>query len=292
MPIVWVFMMQILSSKYFIMIQNREFQIIFLLFFLPFSIRKSAEYLRLIDLKAPKIKTNQTAKLILCIEWASIVCGTDLDHREAVKLSALTEIDYNRQKDLIDKFLNLSKKLTLDEICAQLEINDRLKNDARQLYNEYQAKRSYYNDDDTNSVPILAMAIYQSLKLRKVKSLSAIKTKLVQLSKLKPIGKWKQLEDEWDKWIEKCAPLKMGADATAAANDNKKTDGKGHQNESKCKPIYKKEDDNAILYLLIIFFLNSYFQSLLMNQWIPHRMMQMIIDKRIPNNRTKNGVTI
>lgn len=167
--------------------------------------------------------TNQTAKLILCIECASIECGTDLDHHQAVKLSALSATEYNRQKDLMEKLLNLGKKLTLDEICAQLEINDRLKTDARQLFTAYTAKTSFY--DDTNSAPILAMAIYQSLKLRKTKNLTAFKAKLSQIGKLKP-KLWKQLEDEWDNWIEKCTPLKTGAAAADAVNQKMHTDGK------------------------------------------------------------------
>lgn len=235
MPVVWVFMIQKPSSEYFIsfkIIFVANFSLILLLLLLNLHIRKSVELLRLINLKLSSTITNQTAKLILCIECASIVCGTDLDHRQAVKLSNLKEIDYNRQKDLIEKLLNLCKKLTLDEICAQLEINDRLKNDARQLFDEYIGKNSFY--DDTNSAPILVMAIYQSLKLRSVKISTAIKAKLMQIGKLKPKS-WKQLEVEWDNWIEKCKPLT----AAAAATDSQKsrTGGKRHQNESTCKLI-------------------------------------------------------
>lgn len=193
--------------RYILFFSNLFFYHIF------FFIRKSVELLRLINLKASSTITNQTAKLILCIECASIVCGTDVDHQHAIKLSGLNKTEYNRQKDLIENLLNLSKKLTLDEICAQLEINERLKMDARQLFQEYMAKNTFYND--TNTVPILAMAIYQSLKLRKVKNSTAIKSKLMQIGKLKP-KLWKQLEEEWDNWIEKCKPL------TAAANDKQK----------------------------------------------------------------------
>lgn len=211
------------------------------------------ELLRLLDLKASKAITNQTAKLVLCIEWASIDCGTDLDHRQAVSLSGLSENDYNRQKGLIDKLLNLSKQLTIDEICAQLEINDRLKSDAHQLYNAYQAKQTYY-EGDTNSAPILAMAIYQSLKLRKTKNLAATKAKLVQLSKNRKL--WKQLEDEWDKWIEKCAPLKSSA-ATATDNQKMQTNDKRNRNPSKCKPVSRR---NVLSFAFKFTFILFYFR--------------------------------
>lgn len=179
--------------------------------------------MRLVKLKSTSTIAKETAKIVLCIEWASILCGTNLDHDQAVKLSGLNKTDYKRQKDLIDKLLSLSKKLTLDEICAQLEINDRLKNDARQLFNQYIANESHCGD--ANSTSILAMAIYQSLKLRKMKN-SQAKASLLHISKLNPKA-WKQLEEHWDTWIEKFSPLKVAA--AAAADQRARTD------ESKCK---------------------------------------------------------
>lgn len=244
MPIVWVFTILKPSRKYYFIIQRFIYFLLITFFKLSssfshfYTYRKSNELLRLINLKLSSTITNQTAKWILSIDCASIVCGTDLDHRQAVKLSGLKESDYNRQKDLVEKVLNLRKQLTLDEICAQLEINERSKNDARQLFNEYVSKNSFY--DDTNSAPILVMAIHQSLKLRKMKNSSAIKSKLMQLSKLKS-KEWKQLEEEWDNWIEKFKPLK----AVAAATNSQKTHtgSDRHQNESTGK--FTSKNDGA-----------------------------------------------
>lgn len=183
------------------------------------------ELLRLINLKPSSKTLKENAKILICIECASILCGTDLDHQDAVNLSVLSKNEYNRQKDMIEKLLNLNKKLTLDEICAQLEINDRLKNDARQLLDAYTAKNSYYCDIDSAQ----AMAIYQSLKLRKVKN-TAAKVKLMQLSKLTKTKLWKQLEEQWDNWIEKCTPLTAGA----AGGQKSRT---GSKCDQKCKFI-------------------------------------------------------
>lgn len=189
-----------------------------------FLFRKSLELLRLIDMKVKSI-TNQAAKCVLSIECASILCGTDLDHQQAVKLSGLKPAEYKRQKDLTEKLLNLNKTLTLDEICAQLEISDRMKNDARILFNEYKAKGSFF--DESNSTPILAMAIYQSVKQRKDKQVSATKASLLQFSKMKSKA-WKQMEDEWDNWIEKCKPLEKAAaaDSHKLQTDNNGSKGK------------------------------------------------------------------
>lgn len=160
--------------------------------------------------------------MILSIELASILCGTDVDHRHAIKLSGLNSAEYTRQKDLIEKLLKLNKQLSLDEICAQLEINDRLKSDASQLFNEYIAKNQLY--DDANRAPYMAMAIYQSLKLRKEKT-TAVKSKLMQIGKITS-KQWKPLEEHWDSWIDKCKPL------TAAAGGGDRQKGRD-RNESK-----------------------------------------------------------
>lgn len=183
------------------------------------------ELLRLTNLKASSTITNQTAKLVICIDCASILCGIEINHREAVKFSgAKTESEYNRQKELIQKLLNLNKSLTLDEICAQLEISERSKSDARQLFNAYTANQF----GDADNVAHMAMAIHQSLKLRKEKNAAA--KKLAQLGHLKP-KQWKELENNWDNWIEKSKPLT----AAAAAVDHRKT----RNNEAKSKWICK-----------------------------------------------------
>lgn len=157
--------------------------------------------LRLIELKKSSI--TSTARVALSIHCAAILCSTDFDPKETSRLSGLKEKEYARQKEFFEKLLDLDKKWTLDKMCAQFEMNDTLKNDAKRLLNEYIKKKPLLNE--TNNASFLAMAIYQSFRIRKLKCTS-IKPKLLQLSKLS--GKaWKTLEEEWTNWIEKDSPL-------------------------------------------------------------------------------------
>lgn len=160
-----------------------------------FDNRKSREMLRRIKLKQCTI--SETAKIVICINCAAISCNADFDRGHAISLLGLKEKDYTRQKELLESLLDLTKKISLDEMCAPLGISDVLKNDAAQLLNEH--KKRYPFISGVENAHFLAMAIYQSCKLKGKKN-GAIKSKLTQFSKLN--GKsWKQLEDEWDKWI-------------------------------------------------------------------------------------------
>lgn len=147
---------------------------------------------------------NDTVKIILSIDCAANSCGNEFDHDQAIKLSSLKKKDYNRQKELFEKLLDISKELSLTEICAQLELNDAIKNCATRLLTEFKKKQVYTNDVHSQKF-LSSMAIYQSCKLKKCKTLH-IKPKLIHISKLS-LKLWKQLEQEWNEWIHKFSPL-------------------------------------------------------------------------------------
>lgn len=170
---------------------------------LRLNYRKSTELLRLINLK--QSAWNETLKIVMSINCAADECGTDFDHESAMKRCNLRKKEYNKQKELFEKLLNLSRGLSLSEICAQFELNDAMKNTAAQLLNEYKKRQTLLSDINSQQA-LSSMAIYQSCKLKKFKGLTSIKTKLIQLSKLNP-NSWKQLETEWNSWIEKSSPL-------------------------------------------------------------------------------------
>lgn len=158
--------------------------------------------LRLISTKG--IKTaNDSIKVVLAINLAANLCNTEFDRSMALKLSNVKEKEYTRQKEFFEKLLDLTKKWTLDEICAKLEINEVVKNDADRLLRAYRKSKPLV--DDTDNASFLAMALYQSHKLRKIKN-PTVKHKLIELSKIK--GKtWKNFEEEWDGWIADSSPL-------------------------------------------------------------------------------------
>lgn len=165
-------------------------------------IRKAQEMLRLINAKGMK-SNNASLQVVLAIHFAANLCNTEFDKSKALQLSGVKAKEYTKQKELFEKLLDLDKKLTLDEICAKLEINDLLKNDADRLLKAYQKKNPHMKEMDNAS--FLTMALYQSHKLRKMKN-TGVKQKLMDLSRIK--GKvWKNFEEEWDNWITECSPL-------------------------------------------------------------------------------------
>lgn len=164
--------------------------------------RKCKELLRLINLKQSAL--NETVKIIISIDCAANSCGNEFDHDQAIKLSGLKKKEYNRQKELFEKLLDLTKELSLPEICAQLELNDAIKICANRLLTEYKKRNTLLNDVNMQQQMLASMAIFQSCKLKKFKG-SNIKAKLMHLSKLNSHS-WKQLENEWNEWIEKYPP--------------------------------------------------------------------------------------
>lgn len=87
--------------------------------------------------------------------------------------------------------------MTLDEICAQLEISDSIKTNALRLLTEYKKRNSFLND--INNAQYLTMAIHQSCKLKNIKN-NRTTTKLIHLSRLN-VKVWKRLEEEWNNWM-------------------------------------------------------------------------------------------
>lgn len=187
--------------------------------------RKSKEILRLISMK--KCTINENAKIIISIDCAANLINSEFQTDEAIKLSGLKKKEYGRQKELIEKLLDLGKKLTLDEICAQLELSDSIKTDAAQLLKEY--KKTKFLSEDINDAQYLSMAIYQSCHIRKYKT-SNIKSKLIQLSRLST-KTWKGLENEWVRWIEANPSVLKQAKPAKPATSNNQVEEKGNTNK-------------------------------------------------------------
>lgn len=170
-----------------------------------------------------KCLISEVAKTVISIDCAAALCNSEFHTDDALKLSALKKKEYSKQKELIETLLGLSKKLSLDEICAKLEISDSIKADAAHLLNEY--KKHKFLSDEINNAQYLTMAIYQSCQIKNYKT-NNIKSKLIQMSRL-GIKVWKNLEIEWASWIEEnpsvLKPVKR-ANVETDAQEKGKTD--------------------------------------------------------------------
>lgn len=154
--------------------------------------------------------------MVLCLDCASMLCASGIDSKEAIKLSGLKKLEYNRQKQLFEKLLSLTKKVNLNEICAQLGLDDVIKSDVSTLLMKYSKRKDF--KDDISSAHCIAMAIYQVWNYRKQKG-SGVKQRLIALSKLNT-GKWKEFEADWAKWIEQESPLNRNIKANAKSEQS------------------------------------------------------------------------
>lgn len=132
-----------------------------------------------------------------------MLCGTAFeDPIDAIKYSGLTKKEYGRHKKMFDKLLGLERQFQLKDICLQLELPQTIQTKAQQLLNAYQMSEKF--TDNIQSAHCLTMAVYQCCKQQKIKS---VKSKLSALSGV-DTGTWKQLEEQWDKWIVSAEPFK------------------------------------------------------------------------------------
>lgn len=146
---------------------------------------------------------NEQVKIIFSIDCAAALHGIQCDIDVLLKYSGLKRNDYSNKRQKFEQSLCLAKKITLSEICAMLELNEIIQLDAEYLLGEY--KRKLYLND-TDSLPLfMAMAVYQTCKVRNTK---VSKTKLCSLKGMEAAkSSWKKLEDEWTQWMDKETPL-------------------------------------------------------------------------------------
>lgn len=157
-----------------------------------------------------------------------MLCGTAFDHPDdAIRYSGLNKKEYARQKNTFDKLLGMNRQLKLKDICLQLELPQSIQTNAQRLLNAYEMSAKF--KDDIQSAHCLTMAVYQCCKQQKIKS--KVKNKLVALSNLDG-GQWKQLEDQWDKWIASAEPFKEKSMPTTNSGTQRTVDDERIQGDA------------------------------------------------------------
>lgn len=161
------------------------------------SYSKADELYRRFNLKnASNIQEN--SKIVFCLQSASNLMGTPFEHSDvAHSLSGLKKTEYQRQRQNFEKLLNLTKQLEVSDICSKYELPDTIRTLAVQILKKYE--KYAQNKDDVRASQSIAMAVFQSCKIKK-KKLSKIKSSLIATSTLDN-AKWKRLEEQWDKWM-------------------------------------------------------------------------------------------
>lgn len=189
------------------------------------SHRKASELHRRIKL-IRQFAENDQVKIVLSIDCAAALNGIQCDLDSLLKLAGLKRNDYSNKRQRFEQFLNLAKKITLQEVCAMLELNDTIRLDAEYLLGEYKRK-AFLNDADSVAL-FMAMAVYQTCKYRGIK---VSKTKLCALKGMESAkSSWKKVEDEWTQWMQQETPL-----ANRNAAKSKRSPSKQESNENgKC----------------------------------------------------------
>lgn len=120
------------------------------------------------------------------------------DQSNKLKISGLKKSTYNNNKKIIEKVLNLNKRLDIPGIILKLSIaNTAIENTAKNIFDTYKSDFSFKNQIDFDHPQYVTMSVYQSCKKHKLK---IPKTNFVTISNLKP-AQFNQCEQDWDKWL-------------------------------------------------------------------------------------------
>ncbi|XP_055534093.1 origin recognition complex subunit 6 [Wyeomyia smithii] len=161
---------------------------------------KSTELLRLLQIKSVGSSANlgDYAKAIICIDLACSLLGLPpCDSEALVRLSGLKKTAYANNRRTLEKLLDISQVIGINEICIQLGLHQAQK-EATVLLDSYKKYIGGADGEvDFTHPQYAAMALYQACKRLKIKP---PKSKLVAFSHLKPTL-WTLLEKNWDKFL-------------------------------------------------------------------------------------------
>lgn len=160
---------------------------------------KSTELLRLLQLKPTGSTVNLGAydKVVICIDLAANLLGVPFDNEIALKLCSIKKSAYANGKRTLEKILDISKVISINEICVQLGLNQVQKEALTMLENYRRYAGTVQSNVDFSHPQYATMAVFQACKKMKVKP---PKAKLVKLSHLKPT-QWAMMEKTWDNFL-------------------------------------------------------------------------------------------
>uniref|UniRef100_A0A2A4K691 Origin recognition complex subunit 6 n=1 Tax=Heliothis virescens TaxID=7102 RepID=A0A2A4K691_HELVI len=160
-------------------------------------LNKAAEFERLLLTKSMAgSNMTDTSKVVICLDLAAAMLGSDLDVKTAIKYSGLKPSAYNNTKKVVQNLLELnSDKLTTTMLCLTLQCSG-VQDLADRILEEY--RRYSKMEVDLNLPQYVCMAVYQACRVNKVK---VPKSKVIEKSRLKP-AQWAKLDADWTKFID------------------------------------------------------------------------------------------
>lgn len=157
------------------------------------------EILELIKAKSSEIlkHMNDSAKIILCLDISCELLNHPFAETSlAINQSCLKKTVYSKNKKILQKVLDLNKKLTIDEVIRKLSIShtNNVEKLAKEIFKDYM-KQQTYEDQDINPA-VFVMSVYFAAKYENVKLL---KKNVLNLSNLTH-SQWGTMEKSWEKW--------------------------------------------------------------------------------------------
>lgn len=165
---------------------------------LNFYFRKAKEIFNRSNAAGFSIQLSDYAKIVLSLDISAQLLGITFNHNDKFKLASLKRSVYNNNKKIIEKVLNLNKRLDISGIILKLSItNTAIEHTANNIFDTYKSDFSFKNQIDFDHPQYVTMSVYQSCKKHKLK---LPKTKFVAISNLKP-AQFNQCEKDWDEWL-------------------------------------------------------------------------------------------
>lgn len=157
------------------------------------------EILELIKVKSSEIlkHLNENAKVILCLDIScELLSWPFAETSLAIQQSCLKKSIYSKNKKILQKVLDLNKKLTIDEVIRKLGIThtNNVEKLAKEIF-KYYMKQQTYEDQDINPA-VFVMSVYFACKYENVK---VLKKNVLNLSNLTH-SQWGIMEKSWEKW--------------------------------------------------------------------------------------------
>lgn len=167
---------------------------------------------------------NDCAKTILCLDIACELFNIVFDTASGVQYSSLRKSNYERNRKMMIKLMNLNKKLDIKDVMLKIGLsNANVEKSAKRIFKSYEQSAA---DADLDHPQYVTMSVHQACKLEKVK---IPKKNLIPLSNLKN-NQWSLLEKSWDKFV-----------ASMETKENEASQKPVQQQSTGAEPVLKRK---------------------------------------------------
>lgn len=159
---------------------------------------KSIEIESLIKSKNSEVvkHLNENFKTLLCIDISCELLNIPFNSEEAIRIAGTRKREFNNNRKMLLKILNLDKKMDISDVILKLGIlqSTSLEKTARKIFEQY--RREQYRSDEVNHPSVVAMCVNYATKIEHVK---IPKKNIVTISNL-TTSQWNAMEKSWSSW--------------------------------------------------------------------------------------------